>query len=136
MKSGKQRRVEIMQKRKQRIIAKASLNKTSSLMFRQSYNSAPADHAALAHVCLCTSLPLFYKDKCFTCQRCKAPSVWKAKDQKWWFETIKAYIGSRAVHCLACRKAIRLEKAEQKAHMKAMTLKKPHPNEAFFKKRY
>jgi hypothetical protein len=33
--------------------------------------------------------------------------VWTAKQQKWWYETAHGHIESRAVRCLACRRARR-----------------------------
>lgn len=44
-------------------------------------------------------VPLFYEDKEFTCVDCRKVDVWTAKDQKWWYETVKGYIFSTAIRC-------------------------------------
>jgi hypothetical protein len=45
-------------------------------------------------------------------------------------------INSSAVRCRSCRRARRIEKNKQKAHMAAMAERKAHAHEAFFKKRF
>jgi hypothetical protein len=51
--------------------------------------------------------PQFYDDVTFTCVDCGADEVWKAADQKWWYEVAKGSIYSTAILCRACRKARR-----------------------------
>ena len=58
------------------------------------------------------------------------------KQQKWWYETAKGHIDSTAIRCRRCRKIIKEQKLEQKKHMEEMAQRVPHPNEAFFKKKY
>lgn len=52
-------------------------------------------------------LPEFYVARPFTCRDCGAEEVWTAKQQKWWYEVAHGHIDSRAVRCLACRRARR-----------------------------
>jgi hypothetical protein len=52
-------------------------------------------------------LPDFYVDKAFVCVDCASEEVWTAKQQKWWYETVRAPIDSQANRCLACRRARR-----------------------------
>ena len=57
-------------------------------------------------------------------------------NKKWWYETAKGHIDSTAIRCRRCRKIIKEQKLEQKKHMEEMAQRVPHPNEAFFKKKY
>lgn len=62
-----------------------------------------ADHAALAHVNTYGALPDYYIDRPFTCRRCGKREIWRAADQKWYYEVAKGHIDARAVECHACR---------------------------------
>lgn len=62
-----------------------------------------ADATALAHNGTYGLLPLFYAVRPFTCRDCVAVEVWTAKQQKWWHETAKGNIDSKAVRCRSCR---------------------------------
>lgn len=131
MKSGKQRRLEIKQKR--RIKAESLKVDTYANARLKPQGAIEADHSELAHNNTYGLLPNFYIDVAFECRDCGSDEIWTAKQQKWWYEIAKGHIDSTAVRCYRCRKAIRDEKIEQKEHMREMALKKPHPNEAFFK---
>lgn len=78
--------------------------------------------------------PDYYIDQEFICRDCGANELWTATQQKWWYEVAKGSIYSDAVRCKSCREKIKEAKELQKKHMEEMALKKPHPNEAFFKK--
>ncbi|MEB3273959.1 MAG: zinc-ribbon domain containing protein [Prochlorothrix sp.] len=92
-----------------------------------------ADHSELAHNNTYGRLPEFYIDSPFICIDCGSQEVWTAKQQKWWYETAKGNINSKAVRCRMCRNKIKEEKVKQKKHMEDMAQRTPHPNEAFFK---
>ena len=137
MKSNKQRRLEIMKKRRR----KSELEKQKFLKTLNPYNFKPresvnADHSKLAHNSHYCVLPLFYIDKEFKCRDCNAYSTWTAKSQKWWYEIAKGRIESYAIHCRDCRIKRKEKKESQKAHMAEMAARKQHPHVAFFKKRY
>ncbi len=134
MKSNKQRRLEIKAKRRKR--AEALKTDPFKASYFRSLYSVAADHSALAHNNTYGHLPLFYVDKRFNCQDCGAHEVWTAKKQKWWFEIAKGNIDSTAIHCLNCRVKRRKEKEQQKMLMCEAAKREPHPNEAFFKRRY
>ena len=68
-------------------------------------SAAPADHRKLSHINTYGSLPDFYLDRPFTCRRCGKREIWKAKDQKWYYEEAKGHIDAVAVECHACRVA-------------------------------
>ncbi|WP_299585313.1 zinc-ribbon domain-containing protein [uncultured Microbulbifer sp.] len=134
MKSGKQRRTEIKQARRKRI-EKLNKGKILDQFSGPIPNWAIAvDRAAIVHHSYYIDIPLYYLDREFQCKDCGSDEVWTAKQQKWWYEIAKGDFETSAVHCRPCRKKRNQSKAEQKAHMEAMAKKRPHPNEAFFKK--
>ena len=137
MKSNKQRRLEIKAKRLKK---KEELTFGSKKLIQQlSLASVDADPSKLTHNFYYTLLgsPLFkYCDKPFKCRACGKLEIWTAVKQKWWYETAKGLLDSTAVYCKTCRVKRREEKEQQKAHMAEMAKRKPHPNEAFFKKVY
>jgi hypothetical protein len=70
-------------------------------------SAVPADPARLAHINTYGSLPEYYLDRPFTCRVCGKREIWKAGDQKWYYEEAKGHIDARAVECHDCRKAKR-----------------------------
>ena len=68
-------------------------------------SAAPADHSKLSHINTYGSLPDFYLDRPFTCRKCGKAEIWKARDQKWYYEEAKGHIDARAVECHDCRTA-------------------------------
>jgi hypothetical protein len=64
-----------------------------------------ADASKLSHINTYGSLPDFYLDRPFTCRVCGKREIWKATDQKWYYEEAKGHIDARAVECHACRAA-------------------------------
>ena len=48
-----------------------------------------ADHSKLSHINTYGSLPEFYLDQPFTCRKCGKREIWKARDQKWYYEEAK-----------------------------------------------
>ncbi len=59
----------------------------------------------------------FYQDIEFICTDCGVQEVWKAKDQKWFYEVIKGPIYAQPKRCRACRSKVREAKAEQRRQM-------------------
>ena len=135
MKSNKQRRREIKEMRRKR----AEMQLKAIDVFKNPHelplNAVAADRKELVHNNTYGLLPYFYLDKPFVCCDCGSHELWTAKQQKWWYEIAKGHIDSDAVRCLRCRKVVQAEKEQQKRHMQEMANKKPHLNEAFFKKR-
>jgi hypothetical protein len=70
-------------------------------------SALPADHAKLSHINTYGTLPEFYIDRPFTCRQCGKEEIWKAADQKWYYEEAKGHIDAFAVECHDCRKAKR-----------------------------
>jgi DNA-directed RNA polymerase subunit RPC12/RpoP len=132
MKSGKQRRLEIKEKRRNKAQMNAEIDVSNILNMPK--GALKADHSQLAHNNTYGLLPQFYIDKVYKCRDCGSDEIWTAKQQKWWYEMAKGHIDSTAVRCRRCRKKIREAKEKQKMHMAEMAERVPHPNEAFFKK--
>jgi hypothetical protein len=68
-------------------------------------SAVAADHSKLSHINTYGSLPEFYLDRPLTCRRCGKREIWKANDQKWYYEEAKGHIDAVGVECHACRKA-------------------------------
>ncbi len=66
-------------------------------------SAVPADPSKLSHVTTYGTLPDFYIDRPFICRRCGKHEIWKARDQKWYYEEAKAHIDAIAVECHECR---------------------------------
>ncbi|MES2705624.1 MAG: zinc-ribbon domain containing protein [Verrucomicrobiota bacterium] len=56
----------------------------------------------------------FYQDMSFTCRDCGDRDLWRAADQQWYYEIVKASYDHTAVRCLVCRRAHRVGKAAPK----------------------
>ncbi len=124
MKSEKQRRLEIKQRRLAR--AKSMVNVYNAYVPLQ---KAPVD-AVLADLSILESnnntygsLPQFYVDRPFACRKCAAEEVWTAKQQKWWYEVAHGDINTIAVHCRSCRMAER-KRVEEARHASAEGMRK------------
>jgi hypothetical protein len=68
-------------------------------------SAVPANAAKLSHINTYGSLPEFYLDRPFTCRKCGKTEIWKASDQKWYYEEAKGHIDAKAVECHDCRMA-------------------------------
>ena len=72
---------------------------------RRHPTAVPADQSKLSHLNTYGFLPEFYIDRRFKCRDCGKEEIWKAADQKWYYEEAKAHTDAVAVRCHACRKA-------------------------------
>mgnify|MGYP003502850254 CR=1 FL=1 len=45
----------------------------------------------------------YYVDRAFVCRGCGQAQVWRATQQKWWYEVAKGQVYSTAVRCRLCR---------------------------------
>lgn len=75
-------------------------------------SALPADHSKLDHINTYGWLPEFYIDKPFLCRDCGKEEIWKAADQKWYYEEAKAHMDATAVRCHACRMARKVGNAQ------------------------
>ncbi len=111
MKSNKQRRAEIKAHRLGRAArSEAQMrapDQRRDLILRAT-GMEPADLGVLGlYNNTYGPLPGHYLDRAFSCRDCGAEEVWTARQQKWWYEIVHGSIESRAVRCLACRRARR-----------------------------
>ena len=113
MKSGKQRRKEILRKRR------ARQSKTGRDEMRMN-NSISHDFIPVNAELLAPNnsygVPDFvtrgyYVDRKFCCMDCGKEEVWTGTQQKWWYEVAKGFVYSTAVRCRVCRR----KKGEQSA---------------------
>ena len=74
---------------------------------RRHPSALAAEPAKLAHINTYGELPEYYIDLPFVCRACGAREIWKARDQKWYYEEAKGHIDATAVHCHDCRRAKR-----------------------------
>jgi hypothetical protein len=65
------------------------------------------------------SARFYYRDIDFTCADCGSEEVWKAKDQKWYYEVVKGPVYAGPKRCGACRRKRREMKANQRKQMNA-----------------
>ena len=70
-------------------------------------SAVPADPSRLQHINTYGALPEFYIDLPFTCRLCGKREIWKAADQKWYYEEAKGHVDATAVECHECRTARR-----------------------------
>ena len=66
-------------------------------------SAVPADHDRLAHINTYGALPDYYIDRPFACRDCGKEEIWRAADQKWYYEEAKGHIDATAVRCHVCR---------------------------------
>jgi hypothetical protein len=122
MKSNKQRRAEIRQKRLER--AEAIEEKIRELEaggfdpralrlagLEPAHLGTLAGYDAAPH----GLRPRYYVDRPFRCCDCGAQEVWTAKQQKWWYEKMGGNLNSTAVRCLSCRRAHRAQRQASQA---------------------
>jgi len=64
-----------------------------------------ADPSRLKHINTYGSLPDYYIDRPFTCRLCGKREIWKAADQKWYYEVAGGHMDAQAVECHDCRTA-------------------------------
>ena len=99
MKSNKQRKSEIKQKRWKRMEACRAKAVAPSV----SLMTVPADMERLEQ--LHGSVwwhPAYYEDKHYECRDCGAECVWTAQSQKWWHEEAQGHLHSGVQRCAPC----------------------------------
>lgn len=108
MKSGKQRRQELLLERKRKAAKKESAGKPQ-------LQTVPCNPGCLAPY-NSYGEPAFvqrgyYQDRPFQCKDCGVQELWRATQQKWWYEVAKGNVDSLATRCRACRRKERERKA-------------------------
>jgi hypothetical protein len=128
MKSNKQRRVEILGHRKARTEASAARTPKDPRGIGVGANAggtAPCNPLLLAPS-NSYGVPAFvarghYVDQPFTCVGCRNEEVWRATQQKWWYEVAKGNVESGAIRCRNCRRAERERRDEaRRVHLEGV----------------
>ncbi len=67
----------------------------------------------------------YYLDRPFKCANCGKEEVWRAAQQKWWYEVAKGFAYSSAKLCHNCRRREQTRKAEaRRVHLDGLARKK------------
>ena len=70
---------------------------------RKHPSAVAADPDKLNHIHTYGALPEFYLDRPFVCRHCGRTEIWRAQDQKWYYEDAKGHLDAVAVACHRCR---------------------------------
>ncbi|MCX5787868.1 MAG: zinc-ribbon domain containing protein [Elusimicrobia bacterium] len=114
MKSGKQRRVELKEKRISRRESKAGKKPArkkeipDGAVMVTTGNLAPSNSYGVPDFIQRG----YYLDLPFTCPACGRQEVWTALQQRWWYEVAKGQVYSKAKFCRTCRRLKREGGAE------------------------
>jgi len=84
----------------------------------------PVDESKLNMGNTYDSPPEYYYDMEFTCRDCGSAEIWKAAQQKWWYEEAGGYFFATAVRCRECRAKERHRKQEtRRTHLEGLMRK-------------
>jgi hypothetical protein len=135
MKSGKQRRSELKvrkQSRQTKVVdrenAALEIERQAMLASKIADGKPIVDLTALAPN-NSYDVPDFvklgyYLDRPFNCTGCNSPEIWKAAQQKWWYEEAKGALWSIAKFCRTCRHQERIRRDEaRRIHLDGMAKK-------------
>jgi hypothetical protein len=66
----------------------------------------------------------WYVDRAFTCKSCGARELWRAEQQKWWYEVAHGDVWTVAVLCKPCRRREQARRAAARAvHLEGLARK-------------
>ena len=130
MKSGKQRRKELKAQKQYRQTKVIALQMSTFLADRHArIASKIADGAAIVDFTALApninnntyDVPDFvllgyYPDRPFSCANCNSPEIWRAAQQKWWYEEAKGDVWSIAKFCRTCRRQEQSRQAEARLY--------------------
>jgi hypothetical protein len=122
-KSSKQRRAELMAKRKLRR-DKQDADKRATFLARHARTLVDASKLAPDGSYSAPDFVIrgYYVDQPFTCQQCGKQEVWTATQQKWWYEVAKGGRWTVARLCRPCRRRERERRAEsRRTHLEGLS---------------
>jgi putative zinc ribbon protein len=127
MKSSKQRRAEIIAKRRQRANKRQAITKEQAQALRPVLGP-PVNEALLAPNNSYGAPDFVYRgyyvDRPFRCVDCGKEEVWTGAQQKWWYEVAKGFAYSTAVRCRLCRRKERQRRDDaRRVHLAGLELK-------------
>jgi hypothetical protein len=124
-----------MNKRKQRQADSKTLDREAEKANSKSQNILPSGAVAVNEALLAPYNSYgapdyvtrgYYIDIPFYCANCGKEQIWKAAQQKWWYEVAKGYVYSTAKLCRNCRRNEQMRKAKaRQTHLNGLTSKKP-----------
>ncbi len=114
MKSGRQRRDEIKQRREARARQSMRRHMRPWEVDGLPRGAIAADPANLVHDNTYGPRPAFYLDHPFTCIDCGKHEVWTAAQQQRWYEGHKGKIASTANRCRDCRWKRRMRRSQDR----------------------
>lgn len=69
----------------------------------------------------------YYVDMPFNCKSCGVAQVWTETQQKWWYESAKGDVWTKAVLCRPCRKREQARRAAaREVHLAGLAAKRKH----------
>jgi hypothetical protein len=69
----------------------------------------------------------YYMDMPFNCKSCGVAQVWTETQQKWWYESAKGDVWTKAVLCRPCRKREQARRAAaREVHLAGLVAKGKH----------
>ncbi len=127
MKSGKQRRGEIIAKRKKRASKRAAETKAGGAK-PMPYRTVPVNESLLApnnsYGAPAFVMRGYYVDMPFCCVDCGKEEIWTGSQQKWWYEVAKGFAYSSAIRCRTCRRKERARRDEaRRVHFEGIARK-------------
>jgi len=127
MKSGKQKRVEIRAKRKQKATKRQAVIKETGRRLRPVLGP-PVNELLLAPNNSYGAPDFVYRgyyvDRPFRCVDCDKEEVWTGTQQKWWYEVAKGFAYSTAIRCRLCRREERQRRDEaRRVHLAGLERK-------------
>jgi hypothetical protein len=129
--SGKQKRLRIVARRK----AKSEKRERASRKDPRLIGAPPGAEIAPCNPSLLApynsyGCPKFvergyYVDSPFKCVDCGIDEIWRATQQKWWYEVAKGQVWTQAKRCRNCRRKERERSAEsRRVHLEGVAAKK------------
>jgi len=79
---------------------------------------------------MCWDPKYYYVDIDKTCVQCGKEFIFSAKEQKYWYETLKFHFASEAIRCVACRRQRRSDRAIQEQLSRATALLRERPKDS------
>src|SRR6266496_6828861 len=124
MKSGKQRRVEINTRRKQKAAKRQAMATEQERRVRLVVG-VPVNEELLAPNNSYGAPDFvrrgYYIDTPFRCVDCGKEEVWTGTQQKWWYEVAKGFVYSTANRCRPCRRKRREQStASRRIHLEGV----------------
>jgi len=128
MKSGKQRRQEIVARQK-KLAVKRDVMAQAAKFKHSPYRIVPVNEQLLAPNNSYGAPDFvrrgYYVDRPFRCVDCGKEEIWTGTQQKWWYEVAKGFVYSTANRCRLCRRKRREQSAaSRRIHLEGVARKR------------